>query len=140
MNKDYELAQYQECVQSFQHLERTSWQLPSFAIVLLSIIGSIAWGVLEPGFPRSILLFIGGILMLAFAFASKRFSHCMSPKVGIISRIVALEKKLGLEFIYGSYPKLFNGKIGASDYLTYALFVIAVAVFALAILAMIEAL
>lgn len=140
MNKDYELAQYQECVQSFHHLERTSWQLPSLAIILLSIIGSIAWGVLEPGFPRSILLFIGGILMLAFAFASKRFSRCMSPQVGIISRIVALEEKLDLEFIYGSYPDLFSGKRAASNYLTYGLFIIAAAVFVLAILAMIEAL
>jgi len=140
MNKDYELTQYQECIQSFHHLERASWQLPSLAIILLSIIGSIAWGVLEPGFPRVILLFIGGILMLAFAFAARRFSLCMSPQVGIIGRIRALEKKLRLKFIYGSYPDLYQGKRGASDYLTYALFVIAAAVFVLAILAMIEAL
>lgn len=140
MDKNRELTQYQECVQSFHHLERASWQLPSLAIVLLSIIGSVAWGILGPGFPRVILLFIGGVLMLSFAFAAQRFTLCMSTQKGIIGRIQALEEKLELEFIYGSYHDLYENKRGASEYLTYALFVIAAAVFVLAIFAIIEAL
>ncbi|MFC1956581.1 hypothetical protein ACFLWZ_08760 [Chloroflexota bacterium] len=137
-NKANELAQYHECIQSFHHLERASWQLPSFAIILLSIIGSVAWGVLDSGYPRVILLLIGGILMLSFALAAGRFSLCMSQQVGIIMRIRALEEQLGLQFIYGSYSDLYEGKKGASVYLTCALFIIAVLVFVLAILAIVE--
>lgn len=143
MNDTNKLAQYKECVQSFHHLERASWQLPSLAIILLSIICTIAWQVLVPGFPRAILLYCGSAIMIAFAYAAKRFSCCMSVDKGIISRISALEVDLGLGFIYGDkeylYGKEPHYKRGATYYLCVALFVIAAAVFVLAILATIEA-
>ena len=134
------LTQYRECIKSFHHLERTSWQLPSLAIVLLNIMGAVAWGVLGAGLPRVLLLVMGGIMMLAFAMAAQRFTLCMSPQVGIVARIRRLEESMGLDFIYGNYERLYGVKRGASDYMTYALYIFAAGMFIQAIFALVEAL
>ena len=120
------LRQYHECIESFHHFERTVWQIPSITVLLISAVVAAAYTAVPEGLPRVLLLFIGAAITGALWLAIARFTYCMKEDVGIIKRIRDLEKTLGLNFIYGHYPALYEDerpkwrfwyRFGASQYL-----------------------
>ena len=141
------LRQYHECMESFHHLERTVWQLPSITVLLISAVVAAAYTAVPEGLPRVLLLFIGAAITGALWLAIARFTYCMKEDVGIIRRIRDLEKTLDLDFIYGYFPALYGDerpkwrfwyRLGASQYLNMAMFLGFMLMLALAIFELVK--